>query len=113
MRGRSANQERNQHDRENMDRVLTTHTGSLIRPRALAELMTAGPPPDERAREHRDQMIADAAAEAVRAQVEVGLAVCSCFDSTRSGQRGEQLSRTTEVISGHGSLMNISRQPGE
>ena len=30
-----------------MDRVLTTHTGSLIRPRALAELMTAGPPPDE------------------------------------------------------------------
>ena len=27
-----------------MDRVLTTHTGSLIRPRALAELMTAGPP---------------------------------------------------------------------
>ena len=58
-----------------MDRVLTTHTGSLIRPRALAELMTAGPPPDEAARERRDRMIADAAAEAVSQQVEVGLDV--------------------------------------
>ena len=57
------------------DEILTTHTGSLIRPRALAELMTAGPPPDERAREHRDEMIAEAAAEAVRQQVEVGLDV--------------------------------------
>ena len=58
-----------------MDRVLTTHTGSLIRPRALAESMTAGPPTDEGARGRRDLMIADAAAEAVRQQVEVGLDV--------------------------------------
>jgi 5-methyltetrahydropteroyltriglutamate--homocysteine methyltransferase len=58
-----------------MDRVLTTHTGSLIRPRALAELMTAGPPADAVARAARDRAIADAAAEAVRQQVETGLDV--------------------------------------
>jgi len=58
-----------------MDRVLTTHTGSLIRPRALAELMTAGPPADEDARSQRDHVIAEAAAEAVRRQLEVGLDV--------------------------------------
>ena len=41
-----------------MDRVLTTHTGSLVRPRALAEMMTAGPPADEHARAERDCAIA-------------------------------------------------------
>jgi 5-methyltetrahydropteroyltriglutamate--homocysteine methyltransferase len=58
-----------------MDRVLTTHTGSLTRPRALAELMTAGPPADDAARAVRDRVIAEAAAEAVRMQVETGLDV--------------------------------------
>jgi 5-methyltetrahydropteroyltriglutamate--homocysteine methyltransferase len=58
-----------------MDRILTTHTGSLIRPRALAELMAPGAPQDEQTIAERDREIAEAAREVVRQQVEVGLDV--------------------------------------
>ena len=71
---RSAKSKPNHHDRGNMDRVLTTHTGSLIRPRALAESMTAGPPATRR---HGSSATGDRGrgAQAVRQQVEVGLDV--------------------------------------
>ena len=58
-----------------MDRVLTTHPGSLIRPRHLAELMAAGPALDEHQLAEREREIAAAASEAVRHQVDVGLDV--------------------------------------
>ena len=58
-----------------MERILTTHTGSLIRPRHLAELMQPGAVQDESARAEREHEIADAAREAVRQQVEVGIDV--------------------------------------
>src|SRR5579871_3035620 len=58
-----------------MDRVLTTHTGSLIRPRALAELMTEGRVLDEQSSARRDEEIATAAADVVRRQAEIGIDV--------------------------------------
>jgi 5-methyltetrahydropteroyltriglutamate--homocysteine methyltransferase len=58
-----------------MDRVLTTHTGSLIRPRALAELMTEGRALSERDVAERDRAIAQAASDIVRRQLEAGIDV--------------------------------------
>jgi 5-methyltetrahydropteroyltriglutamate--homocysteine methyltransferase len=58
-----------------VQRILTTHTGSLIRPRRLAELMSPGAAQDESSREERDRAIAVAAREVVREQAEVGLDV--------------------------------------
>jgi len=58
-----------------VERILTTHTGSLIRPRHLAELMGPGAAEDEASRAQRDREIAAAARAVVLEQAEVGLDV--------------------------------------
>jgi len=58
-----------------MDRVLTTHTGSLIRPRSLVELMTPARPEDPAWQAAMERAIAQAASEVVREQAEVGIDV--------------------------------------
>src|ERR1700722_669772 len=66
-----------------MDRVLTTHTGSLCRPRRLAELIPSARPGDASWQAELDQAIAQAAAEVVREQAEIGL------DVINDGEMGE------------------------
>jgi len=65
------------------ERILTTHTGSLPRPRdltAMLEAMDAGAPPDSAAFEAR---VRQAVAEIVRRQVEAGV------DIVNDGEQGK------------------------
>ena len=58
-----------------MDRILTTHTGSLVRPTAVTDFLAAserGESIDESAYE---QALADAVADVVRRQVDAGIDV--------------------------------------
>ncbi len=67
------------------ERILTTHTGSLPRPRdltAMLEAMDAGSPPDSAAFEAR---VRQAVAEIVRRQVEVGVDIVSDGEQGKVG----------------------------
>ena len=82
-----------------MDRVLTTHTGSLCRPRRLAELITASRPGDESWQTDLDEAIAQAAADVVREQAEIGLDVINDGEMGKSNWISYLYERTDGIES--------------
>jgi 5-methyltetrahydropteroyltriglutamate--homocysteine methyltransferase len=82
-----------------MDRVLTTHTGSLCRPRRLAELMTSGRPGDGVWQAELDSAIAEAAADVVREQAEIGLDVINDGEMGKSNWISYLYERTVGIES--------------
>ena len=70
---------------QNIDRIQTTHIGSLPRPHALLDLLKAkyaGQPYDQRA---YDSMLAEAVKEAVRKQVECGIDIVTDGEFSKPG----------------------------
>jgi 5-methyltetrahydropteroyltriglutamate--homocysteine methyltransferase len=82
-----------------MDRVLTTHTGSLCRPRRLAELITSARPGDESWQAELDEAIAQAAAEVVHEQAEIGLDVINDGEMGKSNWISYLYERTNGIES--------------
>ena len=82
-----------------MDRVLTTHTGSLCRPRRLAELITSARPDDPSWQGELDAAIARAAADVVREQAEVGLDVINDGEMGKSNWIAYLYERTNGIES--------------
>ncbi|HEY1777986.1 MAG TPA: cobalamin-independent methionine synthase II family protein [Solirubrobacteraceae bacterium] len=82
-----------------MDRVLTTHTGSLCRPRRLAELITSARPGDESWKAELDEAIAQAAAEVVQEQAGIGLDVINDGEMGKSNWISYLYERTNGIES--------------
>jgi 5-methyltetrahydropteroyltriglutamate--homocysteine methyltransferase len=82
-----------------MDRVLTTHTGSLCRPRRLAELITSAKPGDAAWQAELDSAIAEAAADVVREQAEIGLDVINDGEMGKSNWISYLYERTVGIES--------------
>jgi len=82
-----------------MDRVLTTHTGSLCRPRRLAELITSASPGDESWQAELDEAIAAAAAEVVHEQAAIGLDVINDGEMGKSNWISYLYERTNGIES--------------
>ena len=66
-----------EHVKRSLDRILTTHTGSLPRPTDLLELITGAAAGDTRRRDERDARLTTAVAEVVRRQAQCGIDVVS------------------------------------
>src|SRR5437867_9196769 len=70
---------------KNTERILTTHVGSLPRPKDVLDLMkvkVTGTPPDTRLYEHR---IRSAVAECVRKQAETGIDILNDGELSKPG----------------------------
>ena len=78
--------------RRSDERILTTHVGSIIRPRALTELsnMVIGPPKDPEEYQRRQAAAVD---EVVRHQIEVGGQICRKCVNSPSPARAHGLPR--------------------
>lgn len=93
--------------KRSIDRILTTHTGSLPRPDDLVELLYADETGGITDRGAFDRRVRQGVAESVRRQVEVGL------DVVNDGEVGK-VSYSTYVsgrLTGYESRVNVPRRP--
>jgi 5-methyltetrahydropteroyltriglutamate--homocysteine methyltransferase len=67
------------------DRILTTHTGSLARPKRLLDLMKAKESHEQYDRADYDKVVRDSVAEVVRKQVECGIDVVNDGEQSKTG----------------------------
>ena len=68
-----------------MDRILTTHVGSLPRSQAVVDLLFKREQGDAFDRDEFDRVMADAVAETVRKQVEIGIDIVSDGETSKIG----------------------------
>ena len=93
--------------KRSIDRILTTHTGSLPRPDDLVELLYADETGEITDRAAFDRRVREAVAESVQKQIEVGL------DVVNDGEMGK-VSYSTYVsrrLTGYESHVHVPRRP--